>query len=347
MEEGGEGLLLVAGEVPDDQGCADTMIENGRGVLVLVEIAITDAAGAVDLGEALHFGGGEILEEPGGELGGENFEIFAHLGSEAAEAALVAGGEVEHFVGLAEKFGFVRGGLDDFSFGDFVVGGIFGGVGGLGRFAAGDERSGVLGRLFVGNGNGGFLAGRALVDLDPVLVEPEFDFFVAILIFGRHLEDVDVDLAAAIEVADDGVGDLGDHAAADVAFDAVFVFVHEEKGVGLVEILVEALVDFGLALGVIVVARGEPTAEREARGGLGFVGSFGFGRDRAGPVDDFVAAAFEVTTPVEGTLVELRAAGDNEFFHDLTSSESMIIGKRSRMGMRRRGKLSKNLPQLR
>lgn len=197
----------------------------------------------------------------------------------------------------------MRGGFDDLALGDFIVDRLFGVFGSLRSFAAGNERSSLFGRLLVGDGDGGLFAGGAVVDLDPVLVEPEFDFFVAVLVFGRHLEDVDLDFAAAIEVVNDGVGDLGDHAAADVAFDAVLIFIHEEESVGLVEVLIEALVDLGEALAVIVVARGEPTSEGEAWGGLGFVDGLGLGGNRARPVDDFVAAAFEVATPVEGAFV--------------------------------------------
>ena len=72
-------------------------------------------------------------------------------------------------------------------------------------FALGDAVFGRLGRFFrrfgdsfaarklggrlnffgaiVGDGDGGFFAGRAAVNFNPILVKPEFDFVVTILIF--------------------------------------------------------------------------------------------------------------------------------------------------------------------
>lgn len=205
----------------------------------------------------------------------------------------------------------MRGGFDDFTFGDFVIGRVFNFLGSFGGLTTGDERGRLFGRLLIGDRYGGFFAGRAVVNLDPVLVKPEFDFFVTVLVFGGHFKDVDFDFATTVEIIDDGVGDLGDHAAADVTFDAVFIFVHEEEGVGLVEVFVETLVDLGEALTVIVVTRGEPTAEGKTWGGLGLVDGVWLGGDGAGPVDNFVAAAFEVATPVEGAFVEFGAAGDD------------------------------------
>lgn len=37
--------------------------------------------------------------------------------------------------------------------------------------------------VIVGDGNGGFLAGRTAVNFNPILVEPKFNFIVTILIF--------------------------------------------------------------------------------------------------------------------------------------------------------------------
>ncbi len=309
MKKAGEGLFLIMSEMPDDERDANAVIKHGGFVLVLIKVSVAETAGGADVAEMLHFGRGEVFEEPSGEFRRENLEVLAYRRGETVETAFFAGGEVEHFFAFAKETRFVRGGLDDFAFGDFVVGRFsrrsrhFGGGG-----TASDERGGFGGRLFIRNRHSGLFAGRTLVDFNPVLVEPELDFVVAGLVFGRHFENIDLGFAAAIEIVDDGVSNLGNHAGADIAFDAVFVLVHKEESVGLIEIFVKTLVDFGLAFGVIIITRGEPAAERKAGSGLSFVGGFWFGRDGARPINDFVAAAFEIATPVKCAFVELGAA---------------------------------------
>lgn len=129
----------------------------------------------------------------------------------------------------------------------------------------------------VRDGNGGFLASGAVVDFDPILVEPEFNFVVAVLGFGGEFQNVDFDFFATVQIASDDVGEFGDGAGANVAFDAIFVFVHEEEGVGLVEVFIEAFVDFGHASDIIRIIRRKPATEGKSGFGLGLVESFLFG----------------------------------------------------------------------
>lgn len=75
VEKAGEGLNLVVGEVPDDEGGADTMSEDRAEILVIIDGAIIHG-GHADVSQALKFGGSDVLEKPSGEVGGENFEVF-------------------------------------------------------------------------------------------------------------------------------------------------------------------------------------------------------------------------------------------------------------------------------
>ena len=103
VEEGCEGLLFIAGEVPDDESDADAVRENGVEVLEVVNATIIDAVDHADAGEALEFGGGDVFEKPGGELGTEDFEVFACFGCEGFEGFIFASGDVEGFVGVAAE----------------------------------------------------------------------------------------------------------------------------------------------------------------------------------------------------------------------------------------------------
>lgn len=158
-------------------------------------------------------------------------------------------------------------------------------------------------RSVVGDGDGGFAAGWTLINLDPFLVEPELNFVVAVLRLGGEFQDVDFGVAAAVQIADDDVSELGDRAGADVTFDAVSVFVHEEVDVSAVEVFIEAFVEVGKMGGVIVVVRHEPAAKRKARLGLKFAEGLVFGGNWSWPVNDVVATTFKVASPVERALM--------------------------------------------
>ncbi len=56
--------------------------------------------GHVDAGEALKFGSGNVFEQPGGEIGREDMEIFTIFGSERLQGAVFAGEEIEGTVGF-------------------------------------------------------------------------------------------------------------------------------------------------------------------------------------------------------------------------------------------------------
>lgn len=101
------------------------------------------------------------------------------------------------------------------------------------------------------NWKSGLFAGGAIVNIDPALVEPEFDFFVASLLSRWHLEDVDVGFFTTVEITDDDVGKFGEGAWANVTTDVVFVFVHEEESVSAVEILIERGVNVSKILGIV------------------------------------------------------------------------------------------------
>lgn len=145
----------------------------------------------------------------------------------------------------------------------------------------------------VRDGNDGLFASGAVVDIDPFLIEPEFDFFVTSLLFGRHLEKVDFNFFAVIEIFDDGVSEFGESARADVAANIFVIFIHQEEDVGAFKILEEGNVDVGEIFGVVA-----------------------FGGNGTGVIDDFVAATFKITSPVGGAFLELGTSCNDEFFHN-------------------------------
>lgn len=317
VEEASEGLFFVMGKLPNNEGDTNTVCKNGIEVGKIIEATIVEANHA-DAGETLKFGGGDVFEEPSGEFGTENFKIFAGGGGEVAERFVFAGGDVEGFDGTtAEESAF-----DDGSW--FSDGGCWR-WGDWGRgFDGGWFSSWCFNDRFgfwdiIGDWDGGFAAGGAVVNFEPILVEPKLNFVVAVLGFGGEFQDIDFGLFAAIEIANDDVGEFGDGAGTDVALNAVFVFVHEEESVGLVEVFIEAFVEISEALGVVGISGFEPAAKRETGSGLGFVKGFFFKRDRGGPVDDVVATTFEVASPIERALVQFGTAGNNEFFHMMFS----------------------------
>ena len=126
--------------------------------------------------------------------------------------------------------------------------------------------------------------------MNPALVEPKLDFFITTLVRRRFLEDDDIDVAVVIEVGDDSVGEFGNGAGADVALNAVFVFVHEEEGIGGIKMAVEVLVGFG-------------------EGG-GLIGGY-----EIGVVEDLVAATFKVTAPIGDGFGESAGTGNDNCFH--------------------------------
>ncbi len=71
MEETGEGLFLVAGEFPYDEGDTDAVLEDVVEAGKLIEGIVVDIDHA-DGAKTLHFGGGDIAEEPSWEIGGED-----------------------------------------------------------------------------------------------------------------------------------------------------------------------------------------------------------------------------------------------------------------------------------
>ncbi len=75
--------------------------------------------------------------------------------------------------------------LKDFALGDAVFGRLGRFFGGLGYGFAARKLGGCLNFFgaIVGDGDGGFFAGRTAVNFNPILVEPEFDLIVTILIF--------------------------------------------------------------------------------------------------------------------------------------------------------------------
>lgn len=70
VEEAGEGLFAVVGKMPDDEGDAEAVGENGVVILEFVEMGIVQAD-HTDVIKTLDFGGGEVFEQPGGEVGAE------------------------------------------------------------------------------------------------------------------------------------------------------------------------------------------------------------------------------------------------------------------------------------
>lgn len=82
---------------------------------------------------------------------------------------------------------------------------------------------------------------------------------------GGKFEDINFDFASAIEVANDDISKFGNGAGADIAFDTIFVFVHKEESISLIEVLVETLVNVGEVLCVVGISRLEPTSKGKSR----------------------------------------------------------------------------------
>ncbi len=110
------------------------------------------------------------------------------------------------------------------------------------------------------------------------------------------MEKVDFDFFAVIEVFDDSVSKFGESARTDITADIFIVFVHEEEDVGAFKILEERDIDVGEILSVIA-----------------------FGRNSARVVNDFIATAFKIASPVSGTFLEFGTSCDDEFLHNLYS----------------------------
>lgn len=98
------------------------------------------------------------------------------------------------------------------------------------------------------------------------------------------------------------------------------VFVHDKENIGTVKISPEAFVSAKKALGVSAVVRAERLARIKTRNWAVLGGVFAnvgvvlenWGR----PVNDFVATALKITSPVDGTFVKFGATANNEFFHN-------------------------------
>lgn len=277
MEEGGEGLAFVVGEAPDDERDADAVLKDGMESGEVIEAAVIKTAGHADGAETLHLRSGKIFQEPGRKFGRENLEIFAHGGGEAAETAFLRSAEVDGFlVGAGEEFhtrcrdgrrgddGLVLKFGGNIVLGDFDFFGLFFG--------------GRLGGSF-GDRNGSFFAGRAVIDMNPTLVKPEADFFVTGLFDGWGLEEIDFDLFPAIEIRDEGVTQLGEGTRANIATDVVVVFVHKEKDVGTIDVLVKRSINIGEILGT-------------------------FGCSNARVINDLVTTTLKITSPVSGTFLK-------------------------------------------
>ncbi len=119
-------------------------------------------------------------------------------GAEVVEAAFAAADDVDGFFATARA-------NEEFWTGGW---GWFGRVSTIGRFIF----FGLIGIFFkmsfdddIFNWKRSFFASGAIVNIDPALVEPEFDFFVASLLSRWHLEDVDVDFFTAIEITNDDI----------------------------------------------------------------------------------------------------------------------------------------------
>ncbi len=285
VEESSESGFLVVSEVPDDEGDAKAVLEDGiKGGEVIEGVVIN--CDHADVFEALHFGGREVFEKPGGEFGGKESEILAGSGSEGFKAAFFGGAKIDEALGFLEGARKKTMGSGDNRM-DFGVGGSFRKSGScfFGDFEFGGDDFGGFEGLF---------AGRALVETDPTLTKPETNFFVAILFAGGHLEEINLGFLAVVEVVDDDISEFGDGAGADIAADIVFVFIHEKENVGAVEILVKRSINIGDFGGVIVVEG-----------------------DWGGVVDDFVALAFEIAVPIVNAVLKLGTACNDEFFHEL------------------------------
>ncbi len=236
VEESSKSLFLVVAEAPNNQGNTNAVRKSGNVVAEIVQTALIDAAGVSDTVQALHLGGSDVFEQPGRKITvGNDVEIFAHGGGEVAQAALSAGENVDTFLGARAEEMLVASGSDR-KVDRLGFGGNFGSFFSNVVWSGFDDNFGDFRKFFTAG---------ALINLYPILAEPEIDFFVTVLLGGRHLQKVDFDFFAVVEVADDGVSHLGDGARANVAADTIFVFVHEEKDVGAVEILIKTRIDIG------------------------------------------------------------------------------------------------------
>lgn len=77
------------------------------------------------------------------------------------------------------------------------------------------------------------------------MLEPEFNFGLVALFVGRFLEDKNFDVFVVVEIVHDDIGEFRHGAGADIASDALLVFVHKEEGIGVVEVAIETTIDFG------------------------------------------------------------------------------------------------------
>lgn len=161
------------------------------------------------------------------------------------------------------------------------------------------------------------------VNLDETLIEPKADFFKTTLGFVGHLKEINLGLMVMVEVISNDVLEFGIGASTDIAGDIVAVFVHDEENIGAVKILPKAFVGAKETLGISTVARSEGLARVEARNWSVLDGVFiGVGiilENWSWPINDFVTATLEITSPVDGTFVKFGATADNEFFHNLNS----------------------------
>lgn len=81
-------------------------------------------------------------------------------------------------------------------------------------------------------------------------------------LFGREFEKFDFDLAATVEIVDNDIVDLRKSVGTDVALNTIFVFVHDEEDIGLIEMSVELAVEFNHSFSVSGISRGDKFAER-------------------------------------------------------------------------------------
>lgn len=318
VKEASESLAFILRKMPDNESDANAVTEDVVKAGELEEAIVIDTDHTDSL-ETLEFGGGNIFEEPGWEVGGENFEILTRFGREALETFFLAGQNIEHAVVAVEETITVRRGVGVFALDRRELARWLDGgkrrCGSRGSGADFDGGGEFDGGAFVRNGDSSLLARRAAIDFEPILIKPEFDFVIAAEFFGRHLQEVNLDFAAAIEVADDSVGEFGESARADVARNAVFVFVHDKESIGLVEVFVELLIKLRHTFGVIGIAGADNLAEGEARSRRSFGEEILVLKKRARPVDYFIATTFEIASPVESTLVQFRTTRNNKFFH--------------------------------
>ncbi len=161
------------------------------------------------------------------------------------------------------------------------------------------------------------------VNFDEALIEPKADFFETTLGFVGHLKEINLGLMVMVEVISNDVLEFGIGASTDIAGDIVAVFVHDEDNIGAVKILPKAFVGAKETLGISTVARSEGLARVEARNWAILDGVFiGVGiilENWGWPINNFVTATLEITSPVDGTFVKFGATADNEFFHNLNS----------------------------